>query len=892
MSDGPQSTEHGRSLDRDLIFDALREVGEEASDSLPPRDVFPGYEILHEIHRGGQGVVFLAIQHATRRKVAVKVLHAGPFIGAAGRTRFEREVQVLGQLSHPNIVGIHDSGTTADGSVFYVMDYVAGDSLEAYLFKRERRSVAETLAMFIKICDAVNAAHLRGIIHRDLKPANVRVRSDGEPVVVDFGLAKTPLGAGAAEPAVMTVTGQFIGSLPWASPEQATGAAGAVDVRSDVYSLGVILYQLLVGRFPYDVAGNMRDVLDNIQHAEPTPPRSLRPDLDVDLEAIVLKCLEKDREARYQSAGDLARDLKRFMAGEPIEARRHDGWYVLRKLAGRYKGTATIASAFIVLILVVAVVMSVLYRRALIAEANAKISLNAETAAKAEAQRQEQRAEWNFSAAWTMGRTLMFDLPDLIEDLPGATAARRRIVTEAIEYLESLRLEAEDEPALLLELAEAYDKVGDLHGALNAASLGDTAEAALAYTRARELRESLRSRMENDPRLLAGLGESAFRVGQSLQRERRYPIAAAEYARAARLFASAHEAAQPAGESLREREMEAVAKVGEMMRMMARTGDNPATRLIEADTQYAIVEGYWSARLASDPHDGNAARRLSVVRDKRADLELERGSRLLDEARRLTDDPAGARDRYRAAIGEFERAGDTLAITADKFRVLAEAQPENSQYLRDQFIALHHLGTAISSAATARAALLQLDGVSEQEAHAAVRADRERALGVYRSALEITRFLAAADPLSLERQRDLYLCLNKVGNELRDLGDGQAALAVFEESFGVRERLLRSDPTPRHLNDAAVGVFKLGSLAKRLADQSEDPERRLALYRLALEQLGLALERFRALQAAGGLGAEAAEPPLVARLILQCEERIAALTTGAGRSDPDSPENP
>ncbi len=890
MSDDPHSTEHAGSVDRDLIFDALREVGDEASDSLPPRDAFPGYEILHEIHRGGQGVVYLAIQHAAKRKVAVKVLHAGPFIGAAGRTRFEREVQVLGQLSHPNIVGIHDSGTTADGSVFYVMDYVAGDSLEAYLFKRERRSIPETLAMFVKICDAVNAAHLRGIIHRDLKPANVRVRSDGEPVVVDFGLAKTPMGDGAAGPAVMTVTGQFIGSLPWASPEQATGAAGAVDVRSDVYSLGVILYQLLVGRFPYDVAGNMRDVLDNIQRAEPTPPRSLRNELDADLEAIVLKCLEKDREARYQSAGDLARDLKRCLAGEPIEARRHDGWYLLRKLARRYKGAVAIAAAFVLLVLTFAIVMSVLYRRALIAEAQTNISLGAEKAARAEAQRQEERAEWNFGAAWTMGRTLMFDLPDLIEDLPGATAARQRIVTEAIEYLERLRLEAEDDPALLLELAAAYDQVGDLHGALNAASLGDTAEAALAHSRARELRESLRPRMENDPRLLAGLGESAFRVGQSLQRERRYPGAAAEFGRAARLFASAYEVGGSTNERHREREMEAVAKIGEMMRMMARTGDNPAARLIEAATQYAIAEGYWSARLASDPGDETAARKLSVIRDKQADLELERGSRLLAEAQRLSEDRGAARERFLAAIGEFERAEQTLTTTAERFRSLAEAQPENAQYLRDQFIALHHLGTAIASAAGARASLMQLEGTPAIEAHAAIRTERERALAAYRRALEITRFLAAADPLSLERQRDVYLCLNKIGNELRDLGDTEAALAVFEDSFVIRERLVRSDPTPRHLNDAAVGMFKLGNLAKRMADQATEPERRITLYTLALDQLRVALERFEALQKAGVLGSDASEPGLVARLIDECHQRLAELAGMKAPADP--PEKP
>lgn len=193
-----------------------------------------GYEIVREVHRGGQGVVYQAVQQATKRNVAIKVLSQGPFASAAGRTRFEREVETLARVRHPNIVTIHDSGTVL-GSSYLVMDFIAGQSLDEYL-ARGVHSVRETLRLFLKICQAVHAAHLRGVIHRDLKPSNIRVDAAGEPHVLDFGLAK--LMPGSLEepgPAAVTVTGQFVGSLPWASPEQAEGLQDQIDLRTDVY---------------------------------------------------------------------------------------------------------------------------------------------------------------------------------------------------------------------------------------------------------------------------------------------------------------------------------------------------------------------------------------------------------------------------------------------------------------------------------------------------------------------------------------------------------------------------------------------------------------------------------------------------------------------------------
>ncbi|MHC4065944.1 MAG: protein kinase domain-containing protein, partial [Planctomycetota bacterium] len=316
-----------------------------------PSDSFRGYTIVREAHRGGQGVVYQAIQKGTKRKVAIKVMKEGPFAGPTDKARFEREVQVLGQLNHPNIVAIHDSGSAA-GSFYYVMDYVSGRPLDVHMAS-DHRSIDDTLRLFAKICEAVSAAHLRGVIHRDLKPSNIRIDAEGKPHVLDFGLAKVATGTvtNASQPQVMTMTGQFVGSLPWASPEQAEGAPGKIDVRTDVYSLGVILYQMLTGKFPYAVVGNMRDVLDRIMKAEPARPSTVRKQINDEVETIVLKCLAKERERRYQTAGELGRDVVRYLAGEPIEAKRDSAMYVLRKQVGKHRVPLGVAAGFLLLLI-------------------------------------------------------------------------------------------------------------------------------------------------------------------------------------------------------------------------------------------------------------------------------------------------------------------------------------------------------------------------------------------------------------------------------------------------------------------------------------------------------------------------------------------------------------
>ncbi|MBI4716728.1 MAG: serine/threonine protein kinase [Planctomycetes bacterium] len=350
LAEGAGTDGDGSSRAREPAFDPL------AAPAIP------GYEVGEPVGRGANGAVYRAVQVATRREVAIKVML--PALGWYDRGRFELEARALAQLKHPGIVTIYDTGWTA-GHFFLVMDYVAGRPLHEFA-RRAAPAVPQKLELFSQICDAVHAAHLRGVIHRDLKPANILVDEAGLPHLLDFGLAKLAAQDGDATVLAsgMTMTGQFIGSLPWASPEQAEGAADKIDVRTDVYSLGVILYQLLADRFPYSVLGNIRDVIDRILTAEPRPPSELSRGVDHELDTIVLKCLAKDRPRRYQGAGELAADVRRYLRGEPIEAKRDSAWYMLRKTVRRYRLPLALAAAAALLCVGSAASMYVLYGRA------------------------------------------------------------------------------------------------------------------------------------------------------------------------------------------------------------------------------------------------------------------------------------------------------------------------------------------------------------------------------------------------------------------------------------------------------------------------------------------------------------------------------------------------
>jgi len=329
-----------------------------------------GYDNLTELRRGGQGIVYTATQTSTKRKIAIKILLDGIIASHEKRRRFEREIDLIATLRHAHIVRVFDSGVTGDGRMYYIMEYIEGCGLDEWLKTRDGQTDSSAglkplIEMFVKICEAVQHAHQRGVIHRDLKPSNIRVDSDREPHVLDFGLAKA---AGAVDETMVSATGTFMGSLPWASPEQADGEASRIDIRTDVYSLGVMLYQLLTGAFPYPVTGSTRDVLDNIRTRMPRPPREINPAVDDDLATIALKCLSKEPERRYQSAGEIAGDLRHVLSGEPIEARRDSAWYSVRRTLNRYRTAVWVTGGLLALAIASAIGMGMLWTRAVDAE--------------------------------------------------------------------------------------------------------------------------------------------------------------------------------------------------------------------------------------------------------------------------------------------------------------------------------------------------------------------------------------------------------------------------------------------------------------------------------------------------------------------------------------------
>lgn len=306
-------------------------------------DAVEGYEIQSEIHRGGQGVVYRAIQASTKRVVALKFMHSGVYARESIKKRFEREVELASSLRHPGIVRVFDSGLTS-GQYYYVMDYIDGLCLDDYV-NAKQLSARETAGLFVPICEAVNYAHQRGVIHRDLKPSNVLVDKEGQCHIVDFGLAK-PGNPDSQEIQKLSLTGQVMGTLHYMSPEQARGESDAVDTRSDVYSLGVMLYRLLSGQLPYDLSGSLGQDLLTIQNC---PPKTL-PDISSELSTISLKALSKEPDRRYQTAGELGRDIQRFLRGETIEAKRDSVLYVVRKTLQRHRLATSVAVLFALLV--------------------------------------------------------------------------------------------------------------------------------------------------------------------------------------------------------------------------------------------------------------------------------------------------------------------------------------------------------------------------------------------------------------------------------------------------------------------------------------------------------------------------------------------------------------
>lgn len=309
------------------------------------------YEFLGCVHLGGQGAVYIATHRSTKRPVAVKLLLDGPLASARQRKRFTREIEIASRLRHPNIVALYDCGEVR-GRLYFTMEYVDGLPIDDFVCAHALTARA-IVQLFAKVCHAVSYAHQHGVIHRDLKPANILVNDAGEPRILDFGLAKES--SGAPESSSISIAGQVCGTLAYLSPEEVLAAGEPSDTRSDIYSLGIVLYELLTRGFPYAVEGQREEVRNNILLREPTSlrralsdrqgdARLMAGDISDDLEAIVRKALHKDKDRRYQAAAEFASDLDCYLAGEVIRARRDSHYYLLKSMLRKYRTQLAIAA--------------------------------------------------------------------------------------------------------------------------------------------------------------------------------------------------------------------------------------------------------------------------------------------------------------------------------------------------------------------------------------------------------------------------------------------------------------------------------------------------------------------------------------------------------------------
>lgn len=708
-----------------------RSVWELARDAaLPPDPAAIGpYRVVRRLGEGGMGTVFLAARSDEQfeQRVAVKLVRAAG--GAEILRRFRRERQILAALTHPNIARLFDGGSTTGGLPYLVMEYVEGTPIDVYC-REQPLTVPARLRLFLQLCDAVQYAHRSLIIHRDIKPGNVLVTADGTAKLLDFGIAKLTSEEGNADrPATRLMTPDY------ASPEQLDGRP--VTTASDVYSLGVLLFEILTGARPF--AGPARG--DAPRPSGAAGMRALRGDLD----HILLAALDPDPERRYGSVENFAADVRRHLEGRPVSARGASFGYRAAKFIRRNKLAAGAAAAAAAVFIgsFIAVVQ------------------------------QKRIAERRFGQVRSLARSMVFDIHDAIAPLRGSTAARRLLVQRALVYLDALAQESADNAPLEMELAGAYQRIGDVQGLPYRPNLGDGGAALTSYRKAQALAERVGARDQENEDARALVADLRDRAGLVEQR-------ALDFGGALRDHAAAL--------AIRER----------------LAGRSPVRELARARTWVAIGDCiYLSSGLKPVKHGATTARGA-----------YETALRILEKV-----PPAGPhrRDLLMESGRAHQRLGGyfTGSFEHDQTRALAHHQAA----LR----ALEERSRLDPSDATARRNyadhLVMMATLQNRTG------DGDAAAAGTTRALAVLQELAAADPDNVEAQLDLAFAHEQLGYAQEIRGRWRESAAAVEKALRIRERLAAADPKNREIRRGLAGLYEsMAVAAERSGDRAAAAE--------------------------------------------------------------------
>ncbi|HWM84320.1 MAG TPA: serine/threonine-protein kinase, partial [Kofleriaceae bacterium] len=746
----------------------------------------------------------------------------------------------------PNIARLLDGGTTDDGTPYFVMEYIEGRPIDEYC-EAHQLSIARRLQLLLSVGGAVAYAHQRLVVHRDIKPSNILVGADGVPKLLDFGIAKILDTGGEPLP---TATLPLM-TPEYASPEQVQALPATT--LTDVYSLGVVLYELLTGRSPYQLSGRPpHEVALVICTAEPERPsahgpRALRGDLD----NIALMALRKDPARRYRSVEQLCEDIRRHLVGLPVTARGETLAYRAGKFVGRHR--AAVAAAALVVVTLIGGVVATAWQahRARMHEEIARV--------------EQARAERRFDDVRQLARSVIFDYHDAIADLAGATPVRKRLVVDALRYLDTLAREKNNDASLQRELAAAYERVGDVQGG-ETANLGDTTGALASYRKALGLRAALLAAQPGSAQAQRDAARSHEKLGTLLGETGDVTAAAAEM-RAAMALLEPLVASAPADQDLR--------------LQLALLHDRTGMMALEVGQFLRAIEHH---RRTLQLLDSMAASRRNTqpVRQTRSNANEHLGSALIetgDLARALhhnrealairaalaAEFPLNA--RYRGNLGvSYYNDGDVLGRMG-RHREALDA------YRKSAAIAQEEMATDPKSGGSYSFALLRAGDMLVRLG------DHREALPAYQKAQAVRAADVASDPANLWKRTALIEGHAKIGRTLAMLGQAKEALAACEEALSLMKG------TTVEPDDVIIGgafAETRGELADAHAALASDVRapraERQALWRTARDLYRASFDYWAELRRRGMLSAvDAGRPDATAREIARCDAALAAL---------------